>query len=146
MIGQALTFDFYKYQGEIKMAKNVRLSPNQFAEEKGYAANLANITDYHPHNPDYSVVAIQAVITAIESATTEETQLLARLAEVRDILAENGTLLVQKNDGAVIQVAAQYGEDSPEYQSLGRKRKSERGTTRRRSSSGSSSGGNTPNG
>ena len=71
----------------------------------------------------------------------DETALLARLAEVRDILAENGTLFVEKNDGSVIQVAAQYGEDSPEYQSLGRKRKSERGTRRPRSS-----GNNTPNG
>jgi ribosomal 50S subunit-associated protein YjgA (DUF615 family) len=123
------------------MAKDKRLSPNQLAEEEGYFNNLKNISDYHSQNPDYAVAAIQPIVDTIRSATVEETQLLARLAEVRDILAKNGTLLVTKNDGAVIQVAAQYGEDSPEYQSLGRKRKSERGTSRKRSN-----GSNTPNG
>jgi len=124
------------------MAKKKRLSPNQLAEEKGYFTNLKNITGYRSLKPEYEVAAIQADVDALDAALTEETQLIARLAQVRDIIAEKGTSLVEKNDGAVIQVAAQFGEDSPEYQSLGRKRKSERGTTRRRSSGGN----NTPNG
>jgi hypothetical protein len=125
------------------MARDKRLSPNRLAEEEGYFNNLKNIAIYKSLKPEYEVVAIQTVVDTIKSATVEETQLLARLAEVRDILAKNGTMLVEKNDGSVIQVAAQFGEDSPEYQSLGRKRKSERGTNRRRSSNGSS---NSPNG
>ncbi len=124
------------------MAKKKRLSPNQLAEEKGYFTNLKNITGYNSLKPEFGVAAIQADVDALDAALTEETQLLARLAQVRDIIAEKGTSFVEKNDGAVIQVAAQFGEDSPEYQSLGRKRKSERGTTRRRSSGGN----NPPNG
>jgi ribosomal 50S subunit-associated protein YjgA (DUF615 family) len=124
------------------MARDKRLSANRFAEEEGYFNNLKNISGYRPQNAAYEVAAIQTVIDTIRSATAEETTLLARLAEVRDVLARNGTLLVEKNDGAVIQVAAQFGEDSPEYQSLGRKRKSERGVTRRRRSG---NGNNTPN-
>jgi hypothetical protein len=122
------------------MARNKRLSPNQLTREKGYFTNLKNIAGYHPQNPEYAVAAIQPVEDIIESSLDEETRLLARLAEVRDIIAENSTIFVQKNDGAALQVAAQFGEDSPEYQSMGRKRKSERSTNRR-----SNSGGSTPN-
>ncbi len=123
------------------MAKNKRLSPNRLTEEKGYFENLKNISDYHSLKPDFEVAAIKTVVTNFDAAIAEETQLVARLAEVRDQIAANSTSLVEKNDGAVIQVAAQFGEDSPEYQSLGRKRKSERATTRKRKT-----GGNTPNG
>lgn len=122
------------------MAKNRRLSPNQLAEEKGYFTNLKNIAGYNSLNSNYAVAAIQTVVDELDAALEEETQLLARLATVRDTIAEKGTQLVEKNDGSVIQVAAQFGEDSPEYQSLGRTRKSERRTRR------PSGGDNTPNG
>ena len=124
------------------MAKNKRLSPNQLDAEKGYFTNLKNISGYNSLKPDYEVAAIQTVVDALDAALNEETTLIARLATVRDTIAEKSTELVEKNDGAVIQVAAQFGEDSPEYQSFGRTRKSERSTNRRR---GSGSG-ETPNG
>ena len=124
------------------MAKNKRLSPNQLAEERGYFTNLKNTTGYSSLNPAYAVAAIQTVVDELDDALAEETQLIARLSQVRDTIAEKGTSLVEKNDGAVIQVAAQYGEDSPEYQSLGRKRKSERGASRKRKNGGN---GNVPN-
>jgi hypothetical protein len=113
------------------MAKKKRLSPNQLDTEKGYFTNLKNISGYHSLKPDFEVAAIQTVVNALDDALEEETQLIARLAKVRDIIAEKSTELVGKNDGAVIQVAAQFGDDSPEYQSLGRKRKSQRSTNRR---------------
>ena len=120
------------------MPKNRRLSPNQIAEEKRYFSNLKNITGYHSLKPDYEVTAIQTVVDELDAAIAEEPQLMARLAQFRDIIADKSCQLVEKNDGAVIQVAAQFGEDSPEYQSLGRKRKSERGI-RRRTNGGSNS-------
>lgn len=123
------------------MAKNKRLSPNELSREKGYFTNLKNISGYRSQNPAYEVAAIQPIEDLIESSLDEETRLVARLAEVRDIIAENSTKFVEKNDGAALQVAAQFGEDSPEYQSMGRTRKSERSTNRR-----PNSGGNTPNG
>ncbi|MBS1796144.1 MAG: hypothetical protein JSS81_19990 [Acidobacteria bacterium] len=113
------------------MAKAKRLSPNRLAEEEGYFTNLKNIPDYHPQKTEFSVAEIQAVVDAIRAGLVEETRLMARLAEVRDELARNGRLLMDKNDGSVIQVAAQFGDDSAEYQSLGRTRRSERGTNSR---------------
>jgi hypothetical protein len=121
------------------MAKNKRLSPNQLAEERGYFTNLKNITGYRSLKPEYEVAAIQTVVDELDSALAEETQLIARLAQVRDTIAARSTTFVEKNDGSVIQVAAQFGEDSPEYQSLGRKRKSERGASRKRGNGGSTS-------
>lgn len=124
---------FKKTQGERKMAKNKRLSPNDLAKEKGYFANLKKIEGYDPRNPAYTVEAIETVVERIDARLEREAQLLGELAEVRDFLAADCTTLVEKNDGAALQTAAQYGEDSTQYQSLGRKRKSERKTGGRRS-------------
>ena len=118
------------------MAKNKRLSPNQLAQELGYFTNLKNISGYRSQRPEYEVASIQADVDVLNGALAEETQLLARIAQVRDTIAEKGTSIVQKNDGAAIQVAAQFGDDSPEYQSLGRKRKSERGVRKRIANNG----------
>jgi len=137
LLNQQLT----KKRRSKKMANKKRLSPNQYAREKNYFENLRGITGYRSQKPEYEVAAIEAVVNIIEDATARESRLRAELAEVRDIIAENGAILVEKNDGSVIQVAAQFGEDSPQYQSLGRKRKSERRSGRR---GGSGQSGNTP--
>ncbi|HQU85674.1 MAG TPA: hypothetical protein PKY59_21240 [Pyrinomonadaceae bacterium] len=123
------------------MSKKRRLSPNKLAEERASFENLKAMSGYRSQKPEYEVAAIQTVVTELDDAIARESTLLAELAEVRDIIAEKGTALAEKNDGSATQVAAQFGEDSPQYQSLGRKRKSERGT---RGRGGSSQGGNTP--
>ena len=110
------------------MAKKKRLSPNQLVKEKGYFANLKLIADYAPRKPEYAVDAIEPVVNRLDGNLEREAQLLAEIAAVRDLIADDCTLLVEKNDGAAVQVAAQHGEDSLEYQSLGRTRKSERRT------------------
>ena len=121
------------------MAKNKRLSPNQLAEEKGYFANLKKVQGYAPHRPEYKVEAIQPVEDECDTLRELEAQKVAELKSIRDQIAAADTRFVEKNDGAALQTASQFGEDSAEYQSLGRKRKSERKTGGRRSS------GNTPN-
>ena len=118
------------------MAKKRRLSPNRLAEEKSYFASLKKIQNYTPLRAEYKVTAIQAVEGEGDELRVLEAQKKAELDEIRDRIAEVDTSFVEKNDGAAIQVAAQYGEDSPEYQSLGRKRKSERKTGGRRKSGG----------
>ncbi len=70
------------------MAKKKRLSPNQIAEEEGYFSNLKNITGYTSLKPEYAVAAIQTVVDALDAALAEEPQILARLAQVRDTIAE----------------------------------------------------------
>lgn len=122
------------------MAKNTRLSPTKLAKEKTYFANLKNIQGYEPRREEYAVAVIQPIHDRLDASLGREANLQAELAEVRDLIAADSTALVEKNDGATLQVAAQFGEDSAEYQALGRTRKSERATGRRRTS-----GNNTPN-
>lgn len=110
------------------MAKTRRLSPNEYAKEKAQFAALKQIPDYEPRKPEYAVAAIEPVINRLDSKLEREAQLNAELAALRDEIAADCTILVEKNDGAALQVAAQYGEDSTEVQSLGRTRKSERAT------------------
>jgi len=112
------------------VAKKKRLSPNKLAKEKGYFANLKKIVGYEPRKAEYEVAAIQPIVDRLDDSLEREAQLLAELATVRDSIAEDGTALSEKNDGAALQTAAQFGEDSPEVQSLGRTRKSERKTRR----------------
>lgn len=122
------------------MAKKKRLSPNEIAQEKRNFENLKNIEGYRSQKPEYEVAAIQVVENALDEALSEEAVLLTRLDEVRDVIAEKSNSLAEKNDGSVIQVAAQFGEDSFQFQSLGRKRKSERSTGKRSGNTGNTNG------
>jgi len=110
------------------MAKNRRLTPNEYAREKAQVAALKEINGYDSRKEEYTVAAIEPVVNRIDSKLEREAQLVAELAALRDEIAADCTTLCEKNDGAALQVAAQYGEDSTEVQSLGRTRKSERAT------------------
>lgn len=118
------------------MAKKTRLSPNKLADLKADFAGLKTIGDYAPMNAEYKVSEIQPVETAIDELTEQEAQLVAQLGEVRDQIADKGTLFMQKMKGAGQQVIAQYGDDSPEIQKLGRVRSSERGTRKSKKNGG----------
>lgn len=115
------------------MARNRRLSPNRLAQEKAYFANLKAIAGYTPLRAEYKVAAIQPIADECDSLRVLETQKQAELNEIKDRIAASDTALVEKIDGSAGQVGAQFGEDSAEYASLGRKRKSERKTGGRKS-------------
>ena len=108
------------------MAEKRRLSPNKLAELKASFAGLKSIAGYAPVKTEYSVASIQPVETAIDNLTTQEAQLAAQLADVRDQLADKGAQFTEKMKGAGQQVIGQFGDDSAELQALGRKRSSER--------------------
>lgn len=108
------------------MAKNARLSPNRLAEVKASFAGLKGIAGYAPVKAEFAVAAIQPIETEIDDLTTQESKIAAQLADVRDRIAAAGTQFAQKMKGAAQQVIAQFGDDSAEIQSLGRKRTSER--------------------
>ncbi len=110
------------------MARKIRLSPNKLAEIKGSFAGLKTIPDYKPVKAEFEVSLIQAVETTVDELTLQEAQLSAQLNDVRDRLADKGKEFTQKMKGAAQQVIAQYGDDSPEIQKLGRVRSSERAT------------------
>ncbi|MGC2238083.1 MAG: hypothetical protein WA584_18120 [Pyrinomonadaceae bacterium] len=124
------------------MARKKRLSPNRLAQEKGYFANLKAIADYKSQRDEYKVDAIQPIEDEGDRLRTLEAQKIAEIADIRHLVAENDNKFEEKLDGAALQIAAQYGEDSPEYQSMGRTRKSERNSGRRPKNSG----GNMPSG
>lgn len=110
------------------MARNKRLSPNKLAEAKASLAGLKTITSYKSVKPEFDIAQIEPVEAEIDALTAQESTLLVQLGDVRDQLAEKGTLFTQKLKGAAQQVIAQFGDDSPEIQSVGRKRTSERAT------------------
>lgn len=121
------------------MARNRRLSPNKLAQEKGYFANLKAIAGYTPLRAEFKVAEIQPIADECDSLRVLEAQKQAELDEIKDRIAASDTALMAKLDGAAGQVGAQFGEDSAEYASLGRKRKSERRTGGRRSTGGNPS-------
>lgn len=113
------------------MAKYKRLSPNQLAKVKSDFAGLKQIQDYSPRQDDYKVSAILPIETALDNLLTQEAQLETQLGAIRDQIAEKGYQFNQKMNGATQQIIAQYGDDSPEIQAVGRIRKSDRSTSRR---------------
>ncbi len=123
------------------MAKKIRLSPSQLAEMKAEFQNLKTMDGYESHKPDFEVAAIQAVDTSIDALLAQEAQVKNQLASISDQIADKGREYIDKMNGAAQQVVAKFGDDSAEYQSLGRKRKSERRTRRPKSG-----GGDMPNG
>lgn len=112
------------------MAKKKRLSPNKLAELKSDFAGLKQIQGYAPIKDEFKVGEIQPIETALDNLLVQEAQTVAQLDAIRDQIADKGDLFVQKMKGAAQQVTAQFGDDSPEIQSLGRKRASERATGR----------------
>ena len=117
------------------MPKKRRLSPNALAKLKDDFAGLRGITDYRSSKADFEVPAIQAVDTAYDSLLDEEAQTEAHLADIRNQIADKGTEYTLKMKGSRQQVVAQYGDDSPEYETVGGTRTSNRRTGGRRSSS-----------
>lgn len=108
------------------MAKRYRLSPNQAAKLKANFAGLKTITDYDPPKTEYEVAAIQPIEDALDDLTEQESKMLAQLEELRDKIADKGKEFEQKMKGVGQQIVAQYGDDAPELQKVGRIRSSER--------------------
>jgi hypothetical protein len=102
-----------------------RIPPTQLQADKDAFDALKAIKGYAPANPAYALDAITAKRQAMEQKQEAETQAAAALAATRDDATssewDHHTALL----GAKDQVAAQYGKDSNEYQSLGMKKKSE---------------------
>jgi hypothetical protein len=116
------------------MAKNqtARVRPDLLAlDREAYIAAQA-LGDYAPANAAYVKTAMTACFTAMAAAQETEIKAEQALAAARDnsVSAEWGfhNLVL----GVKTQVAAQYGPDSNELQSLGLKKKSEHKAPRRK--------------
>lgn len=116
------------------MARNetVRLKPAILAADLDAFAALQKMTDYAPANDDFAVAAITPLQAAMIEKQNQEAQAAAALAAARDDSVAAEWAVHNAMLGATAQVAAQYGPNSNEYQSMGRKKKTEYKTPQRK--------------
>jgi hypothetical protein len=109
------------------MAKNQtrRIAPSTLQADEDAFNALKAITGYTPSNPAYAVAAIETSRVAMEAKQTAETQAEAAFDTARDAATAAEWDYHNNVLGATLQVAAQYGKDSDEYQAIGKKKTSE---------------------
>ena len=110
------------------MAKNqtIRLRPSYRKADLAACTALIEMDDYQPADPVHSREALRAVRDHMRAAQEEERHLRAALAAARDAATAAEWDLHNAVLGAKQEVIAQFGDDSPQVQTLGLKRKSER--------------------
>lgn len=108
------------------------------ADLESYAA-LQAVESYAPLNGKCELGALATLKQKMETRQTAETQAAGALATARDMAAETEWEFHEVITLAKTQVEAQFGPNSNELQSLGRKKKSERARPARRGSSKQSS-------
>jgi hypothetical protein len=102
-----------------------RLTPAQISEDEKVYAGVKALTNYTPANPAYALSALDAARAAMHSAQQQELAAQAAAESARDALVAAQWNYHNALLGAGEQVSAQYGKDSNEWQSLGKKKKSE---------------------
>jgi hypothetical protein len=102
-----------------------RLRPSQIQANKDNFAALKGISNYAPVNPAYTVDAIGAVETSVNTSQQLESQTIAAADAARDNTVANEWQHHNLMLGARDQVVAQFGRDSNEAQAVGLKKKSE---------------------
>jgi hypothetical protein len=102
-----------------------RLKPSVLEADRSAFAALRAIDGYAPVNPSYTLKAISAAADKVDSTHQAEAQAAAAYDAARDdavaAVWQFHNLMLGAND----QVAAQFGRDSNQYQSLGKKKPSE---------------------
>jgi hypothetical protein len=109
------------------MAKNenVRIAQKVLqADIEAYQA-LLNVSGYKPSNDKYELGKVTASFGGMQTSQTEETQTAATAAEKKDTAIADEWTFHNNMLGVKTQVAAQFGDDSPQLQALGLKRKSD---------------------
>jgi hypothetical protein len=102
-----------------------RIPPATLQADLESFAALQAITDYAPANNTYAIAAITTARQNMEAKQTAETQAVAAYETARDAATDSEWEFHNAVTGAKTQVEAQYGSDSDQLQSLGRKKKSE---------------------
>ena len=99
-----------------------RLSPSILAEDEDVYARLQNIPDYAPSNQAHTAARLQTAIEEVRVAREAEARAQAALEVARDYAVEKEWILHEVAIGVKDQVSAQYGKNSPQVQTIGRKR------------------------
>lgn len=108
------------------MANNTKpISPAILAADRESLAALTTITNYAPANPAYEKTALLALQTAFDTKTATATQSDAKAKADRDDAVASGWAFHNAVVGMRDSVGAQFGKDSNEFQSVGRKKTTE---------------------
>lgn len=102
-----------------------RLNPSALEADKASFEALQTITNYAPANPSYAAAAVKTAHDELLAAQAEETRTAAAAAAARDNAAGKEWAFHNSILGVRDQVTAQFGRDSNEVQSIGRKKESE---------------------
>ena len=117
-----------------------RIKPAQIDSDEESFAALKAIANYTPANPAYTVAAIEQAHAEMRAAREEEARANAAQKAARDTAAEKERKFHDLVGGSKDQVTAQFGRNSNEVQSIGRKKSSERKAPQRKSGKGSGEG------
>ena len=114
-----------------------RMSPAQIAEDEEAYAALKAIVGYAPSNPAYALAAIEQAYQELQAARTAEVQADAAAKAASDNVVEKQATFHNLILASKDQVTAQFGRNSNQAQSVGRKKPSERKAPQRKSTKGS---------
>jgi hypothetical protein len=103
-----------------------RLKPSILVADRESLAALTNISNYTPANTNYALPALNTLRADLDSAQGAETQAAAAAAAARDSATAKEWAFHEAIIGMRDQVVAQFGRDSDEAQTVGRKKESER--------------------
>jgi hypothetical protein len=103
-----------------------RLKPSVLVADRESLTALANIPNYAPANPAYAMAALNTLQTELVAAQAAETQAAAAAAVARDNANAKEWAFHEAIIGMRDQVVAQFGRDSDQAQTVGRKKESER--------------------
>lgn len=109
-----------------------RFSPAQIAEDEEAFAALKAIAGYAPANAAYTVAAIEQAHKELQDARTNEVQADAAAKAASDNVVEKQATFHNLILSAKDQVTAQFGRNSNQSQSVGRKKPSERKAPQRK--------------
>jgi hypothetical protein len=111
--------------------RNKRLRPAVLATDRDSLTALANITNYAPANPAYTVPALNTLQSEMLSTQAIETQAAAAAETARDNANAKEWAFHEAIVAMKDQVVAQFGRDSDQAQTVGRKKESERKAPKR---------------
>jgi hypothetical protein len=102
-----------------------RLAPSIISADETRIEAIRNLANYQPANASYSRVNLDALDAETIAAQKAEQAAKAAWESARDIMVMKERERHEASLGATDQVAAQYGRNSNEYQSLGLRKKNE---------------------
>lgn len=116
-----------------------RIKPSTLISDRDSLAALQAVSGYNPTNQSFTQAALNTLKNALDAAQAAETHAAAVAAATRDDATASEWAFHNAVIGMRDQVVAQFGRDSNEAQTVGRKKESERKSPARASKKGPTS-------